>query len=706
MELGHFEFNPTEDRLGEGPLSEVYRAKDTQLERDVALKILRSTAEFDPMSDKRFMREGKMQASLSHPGITKIHELGTMQTEQGEDQHYIAMELLEGHTLDDVIAGRLLGIDECIRIATDFSDAVSAVHHGNMVHRDLKPANVFLTSDGVVKLMDFGIARTKNESSITQAGMMVGTVLFMSPEQVRGDELTPASDVFSLGAVLYNLFTGKFPFPGRSFPEVCMAILDARPAERPSEARPGLQSAIEDLLMHCMQPEPEDRYANGAEVHAALLQLDDRLSGSTVRPQSGGDISISKPTGTGASSHPQIAEEMHQEILGVLNRARNLNANDAPPSETNQVDARVLMQFKLDETSGSVQVDLTRLQWDGAKVIPSESVVDAVRVRREEDDTDLIILQQDLAFGTARVIRKLLASAARDLKNNKNPENGARAKELAKEARGLVHQGTNRMLTRALLRLRQALELDRLCAAAHAQMAEALVFKFLHYEGEEEYLLESRRSAARALDLDAESAVAHVALGFGYHLQGRTSDARREYRLAFDNDPNEWFAHRLMGSLQKAAGVFTSARTHLERAVAIRPFEAAAYDHLWETLVRLDKRELADEEAVRGIDHARAHLLEHPTDLDTMTHMGLLYSRLGRADLARETIAAARQLGPKDGFVAFHCGLALAVLGDEEDAVQHLQRAIDRGYFVGGEIAHNPAFDPLRGRADFQALLP
>ena len=117
--------------------------------------------------------------------------------------------------------------------------------------------------------------------------------------------------------------------------------------------------------------------------------------------------------------------------------------------------------------------------------------------------------------GSARVIRKLLACATRELKNSKNPENGARAKELAKESRGLVHQGTNRMLTRALLRLRQALELDRLCAAAHAQMAEALVFKFLHYEGEEEYLRESRRSAARDLDREAESAVAHGAVGFG-----------------------------------------------------------------------------------------------------------------------------------------------------------------------------------------------
>jgi len=705
MLLGHFEFNPTEDRLGEGPLSEVYRAKDTRLGRQVALKILRSTAEFDPLSDKRFMREGKMQASFSHPGITKIYEQGTLQSEQGEPQHYIAMELLEGHTLEDLIKERLLGIDECLRIATALSDAVGAVHERHMVHRDLKPANVFLTSDGKVKLMDFGIARAKNESAITQAGMLVGTVLFMSPEQVRGEKLTSASDVFSLGAVLYNLFTGKFPYPGRSFPEVCMAILDARPVEKPSEARPGLQPAIEDLLMQCLQADSKLRLENGGAVHAALLQLDDRLDGSTVRPQLAGSISIAQPTGNGAQAHSQLANKVHQELMRALSRNRNLEILEEAPDPSNRADARVLLELSLDNDVGILGIDLKHLHWDGAEAIASDSSIEEVHAEREESDTELIVMEQDLAFGGARMIRKMFASATRHRKNSETPETTERTMKLVSAAREQVHQGTSGQLTRSLLRLRQALEVDRFYAPAHAQMAETLVFKFLHYEGYEEHLLESRRSAAQALDLDPKCAIAHVALGFGYHLQGRTNDARREYRLALDIDANEWFAHRLMGSLQKANGVFTSARTHLERAVGLKPHDASAYDHLWETLVRLDKRDLADEGATQGIDHARNHLAEHPEDLDTMTHMGLLYARLGRADLARETVAKARQKAPKDGFVAFHCGLALAVLGDQEDAVKHLQRAIDRGYYVGSEIFHNPAFDPLRGREDFQAMM-
>lgn len=705
MQLGHFEYDPMEDRLGEGALSEFYRARDTKLDRWVGLKILRSTAEFDPQGDKRFMREGKMLASLHHPGITEIYELGTHPTSDGASLHYIAMELLEGYALNDLLKERLLGIDECVRIATDLSDAVAAVHEGKMVHRDLKPGNVFLTSDGRVKLLDFGIARAKNESSITQAGMMVGTVLFMSPEQVRGEDLKSTSDVFSLGAVLYNLFTGHVPYPGKSFPEVCMAILDGRPAMKPTEARPGLQQDIEDLLMRCLEPEPEDRFEDGAAVHAALMQLGDRLVGSTERPQPGGTISVGKPSGRGANMFPKLGAQVHEELCRALGRNRNLLVIGEAPNQDNQADARVDLELQVDANQGILNIQLQHLDWKGSKVTTSDPVIDLVRAKRETTDGDMIVLEQDLAFGGARLIRKIFAASNRRSRDSQKARNSKRAAALISAAREQIHQGTSRQLTRGLLRLRQILEFDRFSAAAHAQMAEALVFKFLHYEGEEEHLLESRRSAARALDLGSRSPVAHVALGFGYHLQGRTNDARREYQLALDMEPDEWFAHRLMGSLQKTNGVFTSARTHLERAVALRPHKVAACNHLWETLVRLDRREQADEEAIRGIDHARAHLLEEPTDLDTMIHMGLLYARLGREDLARETISQAHQEAPKDGFVAFHCGVTLAVLGDAEDAVKFLQRAIDRGYYVGSEIAHNPDFDPLRGREDFQRLL-
>ena len=224
MQFAHFQFDPEADRLGEGPLSEVYKAVDQRLGRTVALKILRSHAEIDPEADTRFLNEAKHNSNLVHENIATIYEY-----DQVEGTSYIAMEFLSGRTLDKILANRQLDYEECLRIAQQLTSALELVHSRGLIHRDLKPGNIMVLDDGSVKLLDFGIARATNEAGITQHGVMVGTVLYMSPEQVRGEDLDFRSDIFSLGSVLYQLVTGGLPFPGKSFPEVCMAILDGKP---------------------------------------------------------------------------------------------------------------------------------------------------------------------------------------------------------------------------------------------------------------------------------------------------------------------------------------------------------------------------------------------------------------------------------------------------------------------------------------------
>ena len=254
MQFADFTFDPDTDRLGEGPLSEVYRAVDTKLGRTVALKILRSHAEIDPQADKRFHREAKHTSKLEHAHIATIYQYGEF-----EGTSYIAMEYLEGRTLDKIIKGQSLGYEECLRVALQLCAALEVVHQGGLIHRDLKPANILLQDDGNLKLLDFGIARAADEASITQHGMLVGTVLYMSPEQVRGEDLDARSDIFSMGSVLYHVMTGGLPYPGDSFPEVCMAILDGPPRNRPSEIRPGFPAPMEEFILRCLRAAPEER---------------------------------------------------------------------------------------------------------------------------------------------------------------------------------------------------------------------------------------------------------------------------------------------------------------------------------------------------------------------------------------------------------------------------------------------------------------
>jgi adenylate cyclase len=258
-------------------------------------------------------------------------------------------------------------------------------------------------------------------------------------------------------------------------------------------------------------------------------------------------------------------------------------------------------------------------------------------------------------------------------------------------------------LVASITLFRRALEADSHCALAYAGLAEALVRKFLYWDGDESFLAESRENARRALAVDPACARAHAALGFGYHLGGRSVEAQREYRLAIQLDSNEWLAHRLLGALLSREGNFKAASPLLQRAIAIRPSYISTYDHLYNVLVRLDRYQEAIETADKGIAAAKRQLERFPDDQDSRLHLAMLYARMGLRPEAQAEIDRAHEIGPKDGYTSFHIGCVHAVLGNSEEAIAALAAAQSRGYFVRAE-QRNSEFDALRGMPAFQAL--
>ncbi len=252
-------------RIGGGGMALVYKARDLLLNRYVAVKVLRPQFMHDDEFIRRFRREAQAAASLSHPNIVSIYDVG-----QEEDTHYIVMEFVDGSNLNEIIMERApLQPDEAVKIASQICDALDHAHSNQIIHRDIKPHNILIGKNGRVKVTDFGIARAVTSSTITQTGSVVGSVHYFSPEHAKGVTTGEKSDIYSLGIVLYQMLTGRLPFLGESPISVALKHLQ-EPFDRPREANPHIPQSVENVIMRAMRKNPQERYPSARDMLADL----------------------------------------------------------------------------------------------------------------------------------------------------------------------------------------------------------------------------------------------------------------------------------------------------------------------------------------------------------------------------------------------------------------------------------------------------
>lgn len=720
--------------LGSGGMGQVYRASDTKLQRDVALKVLPAEMAANPEMIERFRREARAVAALRHPLVVTIYSV-----EEADGVHFLTMELLDGRTLDRLIPERGMPVTQLLDIAGGLASALAAAHEKSVVHRDLKPANAMVTNDGQVKVLDFGLAKFAPPASSpdaaaddatelhTSRGVVMGTVPYMSPEQLQGDAVDQRTDVFSLGVMLYEMAAGVRPFRASSPAALASAIL--RDAPRPLvEYRDDLPEALVGIVRRCLEKNPAARFASAGELAAALAAISRREPVDALEPISIAVLPFADMSA--AKDQEYLCEGMAEEIMNALvpiegirvaSRTSSFRAGksggDLPSI------ARALSVGHVLE--GSVRTSGTRLRVT-SQLTNVATGYQLWSQRFDRDAIDVFAIQDEIAAGVVDAVKARLAPARRAVQARPQIRN-LDAYRCYLQGRHLRGVG---FFAGALSAFDEAVRLDPTHAPSWTGLAEITILSaHMGMILPREACASARMMLARANELQGESAEALHVEAFASFLERRWGPMEQAWRRAIDLQPDHVLSLASFALTLCSRRRFDEAVPFFERAIEADPLASFPYNLYGWGLLEAGR----PQEAVRYIEDA----LKFEKDASAIAAAAMAYIKLGRIE---EGIAAAETgvlHSHRAGYFLGILGWALATAGREPEAraiVAELQsRApgsptpVSEAYVLGalgeadaafavlaqadeehqGLVCYTgqPGFDALRSDARFAALL-
>jgi serine/threonine protein kinase/tetratricopeptide (TPR) repeat protein len=668
-------------------MGEVFRARDTRLGREVALKVLTETLADDPQRLAGFEREARMAAGLTHPNIVVLYSI-----EEASGTRFITMELVEGQRLDRQIGSQGVAPERVLEISIALADALAAAHEKGIVHRDLKPANIMVTRDGRVKVLDFGLAKIAQgmdvgsatiESPVSMAGQVVGTAPYMAPEQIRGETVDARTDLFALGVIMYELASGRRPFAGDTFADLSSAIL--RDTPEPMEGL--LPRGLAPIVDRCIEKDPRRRFQTALELRGELGRVQEKIKGTGSGGSSPSIAVLPFVNMSRDEENEYFSDGLSEELLNVLAKIPELKVTGRTSSfafKGKQEDLRDIGQ-KLGVATlleGSVRKAGNRVRITAQLI----KVSDGFHLWSETYDRvvdDIFAVQDDIARAVSQALHVTLLG-----KPAVSASTSVESYALLLQANHFVRQNSAPAVSKAASLYRQALGKSPDSAPAWAGLALAHVYEAAYGHADtRESIASARVAAERALALDDRLAEAHTVMGYilaSFEFQFR--EGMESIRRAMTLAPGSSSAIAAMSLYEGALGDPSESLRLARRAEEIDPLNTEAHVNRGRVESWVGNYEAACEAYSRALELSPGTAVAH-------TSLGLNYLRRGMGERAIAEI----QQEPSAGYRDYGLAIAYHTLGKKKESDEALARLLEESEQWGIQFASAHA---VRGEAD------